>query len=78
MYRYLTSSFMERQPTPALSTVAPPPDGAHRRLCREQALSDGGDIGDFDEQAGKGFVGNQDVYRIVELMPLEREAPAAK
>jgi hypothetical protein len=69
---------MERQPAPALSTVVPPPDGAHRRLSREQALSEGGDTGDFDEQAGKGFVGSQDVYRIVELMPPEKEAPAVK
>ncbi len=39
-------------------------------LLTEQALGEGGDTGDFDEQADKGFEGSQDGQGIVGVMAL--------
>jgi len=47
-------------------------------LLAEQALGEGGDTGDFDEQADKGSEGSQDGQRIVERDASRKEAPAVK
>jgi len=47
-------------------------------LLAEQALGEGGDTGDFDEQADKGFEGSQDGQGIVERDTSRKEASAVK
>jgi hypothetical protein len=47
-------------------------------LLAEEALGEGGNTGDFDEQADKGFEGSQDGQGIVERDASRKEAPAVK